>query len=158
MTINEIEQSICLKDNDDFWKGKVGPDICADASGLSYNLEELKSLLDTASFIISDYTIRDMRSLDQYANQIHILNTLKSSLSIIRRLKKALKHIDRHLNACCDDSEFLYSSIIEKLINEDQKGNADEIAEIVKVHMHEQKIEQMDEYSGPLALNDEVPF
>lgn len=158
MTIDEIEQNFCLNSEDDFWKGKVGPDICADASGLSYNLEELKSLLDTASFIISDFTIRQMRSLDQYSNQMHMLNTLKSTLSIVRRLKKTLKHIDRHLKACCDDSEYLYSSVIEKLINDEQKGNADEIAEIVKVHIHEQKIEQMDEYSGQLALNDEVPF
>ena len=92
MTVNEIESSVCLEE-ESFWKGKIGPEISSDARTLSYELEELKSILDTASFIISDYKIRDMRSLDQHAKLEYKLNNMRSYLAIMRKLKKALIHI-----------------------------------------------------------------
>lgn len=158
MTVNEIESSVCLDDESSFWRGKIGPEICSDASTLSYELEELKSILDTASFIISDYKIRDMRSLDQHAKLEYKLNNIRSYLAIMRKLKKVLIHIDLHVRNCFEASESLYISIIESLNKEDLDKNAEVIKEIVEAHLYEQEIEQREKYNSAPVLNDELPF
>ena len=157
MTVNEIESSVCLEE-ESFWKGKIGPEISADARTLSYELEELKSILDTASFIISDYKIRDMRSLDQHAKLEYKLNNMRSYLAIMRKLKKALIHIDLHVKNCFDASESLYSSIISSLTKEELEKNAEVIQEIVEAHLYELEIERKEKFNSAPALNDEVPF
>ena len=158
MTVNELESSVYLEDEKKFWNGKVGPHICSEARSLSYELEMLKSVLDTASFIISDYEIWQMRSLDQHSKLEYNLNKIRDYLSIKRKLKKAVTNIDMHVNNCFEASENLYVSIIKSLTKEDMKKNSEIIHEIVEAHLYEQETEQRENFNSALKLNDEVPF